>query len=243
MPILTAADAAWLSVTYPALQPNTESTEVRGSISFSAGYDEAAGDFAIQRHADVLPPGLVLSGAFDLVIKELAPVEGERRLLPRLYLPNNTYPATPHRHFNADDSGCLCGPSEEALLVRQGYLFPQFLEELGLPFLYAQLHVDLTGRWPWPSYDHGTVGVFESYAESGCPENLLHPLLHLHAKANWPALRSLLTGRKRPYGHMPCACGSGVPIRCCHPLAWDGLKKMYADVHSSRQNLLTFANQ
>jgi hypothetical protein len=72
MQILTAADAAWLSVTYPALQPNTESTEVRGSISFSAGYDEAAGDFAIQRHADVLPPGLVLSGAFDLVIKELA---------------------------------------------------------------------------------------------------------------------------------------------------------------------------
>lgn len=56
-----------------------------------------------------------------------------------------------------------------------------------------------------------------------------------NAGAGGQKIRRLLEGREKPKGHMPCPCGSGVPVRSCHPNAWKGLIKMYADLKNSKQ--------
>jgi hypothetical protein len=238
MQILTAGDAAWLGEHYPGLQPNEQLTEARGTLTFAAAYDALTDSFAIQRRPDQLLAGSLLTGTFIVVIRDDLKSHDETRYwLPRLHLEGQRYPNSAERHFNADGSACLHGPSEEAEFLRKDYEFLRFLEELCVPFLYGQLHVDQFKRWPWPTYNHDAVGVLESYAVSGRPESLPYSWVYLCNKPSWPVLRAALTSRKRPHGHMPCICGSRAPIRSCHAQSWAGLKKMYGDMQTFRLTL------
>lgn len=238
MALLTDTDLAWLRRAYPDLHPNGDGTEVRGVLGFTAAYDAATNGFSIIRSPGDTPPGLTLSGSYDVLIKDIADMQAKRWLFPRLYIQDEGFPFSPARHCTVGKSGCLCGSSEEVALLRQGYLFPKFLEELCVPFLYAQAYYDRDGHWPWPDYDHDILGVLQSYLVSGSLESLEFTLWwSLNGGATWPWIRAILRSKKRPQGHMPCFCEKGAPIRNCHPEAWEGLKKLYADVHASGREL------
>lgn len=234
MLLLTTSDIDWLRANYPALSPDESCSQVRGELSFTAAYDAASGLFTIATQEVEAPPGLLLSSRYNILIKDIVEVKGDRLLLPRLFIEDEGIPFVPERHFNGDKSACLCGPSEEVALLKEGYLFQTFLRQLCIPFLYAQVYYDLHARWPWPSYDHGTVGVLQSYAASGEPQSLPFTLwMHLKHRPSWPIVRAILAAKKQPKGHMSCFCEKRIPIRNCHPGAWEGLKKLYADVHAS----------
>ncbi len=234
MVLLTNAELDWLRAAYPKLAPNDDNTEIRGEIAFRAAYDAASGQFSIARLLAQEPPGLLLSGTYDVLIKDVVTMKNGRWLFPRLYIQDDAFPFCAARHFNLGKSACLCGPSEEAALLKQGYFFQQYLEELCIPFLYGQCYYDTHAQWPWPFYDHDTLGVLESYLASGNLESLQFTLWwSLSGRATWPRMRAILTSRKRPKGHMPCFCDNHGPIRNCHAEAWEGLKKLYADVRTS----------
>jgi len=234
MPLLTTSDVDWLSGNYPALSPDESCTQVRGELSFTAAYDATSGLFSIARPNVEAPPGMILSGQYNILIKDVVEPKGDRMLLPRLFVDDVSIPFGPERHFNGDKSACLYGPSEEVVLLKEGYLFQKFLEQFCIPFLYAQVYYDRHTHWPWPSYDHGTVGVLQSYSASGGPQSLTFTLwMYLKHRPTWPKVRAVLASKKWPKGHMPCLCESGMPIRHCHPSAWEGLKNLYADVHAS----------
>jgi hypothetical protein len=235
MRLLTEIDLEWLRATYPLLQVNEQRTELFGMLSFTAGYDAATGLFTIARLEGEEPSGMVLSGAYDVRIKDIGELNDNRWCLPRLFIESTRIPFGPGRHFNGDNSACLCGPSEEMALLGQGYIFPRYLEEVCIPFLYGQVHFDAYQRWPWPEYDHDIVGVLQSYAASGSTKGLGFVLWgYLSRQPTWPVIRSILANEKRPKGHMPCLCQSRTPIRHCHPDAWEGLKKLCADVRTSK---------
>lgn len=234
MVLLTQAELDWLRTAYPTLTPNEDNTEIRGEIAFTAAYDAVSGQFSIVRPNAVEPPGLILTGTYDILIKDVVKMETGRWLLPRLYLQDEAFPFCAERHFYVGRGACLCGPSEEAAILKNGYFFQQYLEELCIPFLYGQRYYDLHAQWPWPHYDHDTLGALESYLATGSPESIQFTLSwSLNAYATWPWMRAILSSKKRPKGHMPCFCDKGAPIRNCHPAAWEGLKKLYADVHAS----------
>lgn len=231
MVLLTQAELGWLRMAHPKLAPNSDSTEIRGEITFEAAYDAPSAQFSIIRPNVAKPPGLILAGTFDVLIKDVVKMDERRWLFPRLYIQDETLPFCAERHFYIGKAACLCGPSEEAAYLKNGYFFQQYLEELCIPFLYGQLYYDLHTRWPWPYYDHDTLGVLQSYYVSGNPESLQFTLeWSLNGRPNWPQIRAILSNKKRPKGHMPCFCEKGAPIRNCHPEAWEGLKKLYADV-------------
>jgi hypothetical protein len=233
MVLLNHAELGWLRIAYPKLAPNEDNTEIRGEISFAATYHAASALFSIVRPNAAELPGLFLSGTYNILIKDVVTMEKARWLFPRLYIQDDAFPFCAERHFYAGKAACLCGPSEEAALLKKGYFFQQYLEELCIPFLYGQCYYDLHAQWPWPDYDHDTLGVLQSYLASGNLESIQFTLgWFLNGRATWPTMRAILSSNKRPKGHMPCFCAKGAPIRNCHPEAWEGLKKLYADVHS-----------
>lgn len=85
MALLTDTDLTWLRSAYPGLHPNKDSSEVRGVLRFTAAYDVATNGFSIIRSPGDTPPGLILSGSYDVLIKDIADMEAKRWLLPRLY--------------------------------------------------------------------------------------------------------------------------------------------------------------
>lgn len=230
MAVLTDADAEWLGEHYPGLAAEPDLSRVAGSIKFSAAYDEAANGFSILRAQGRRPPGELLACDYEITICEgTGTTSAARTRLPRLLVENAPYTFSADRHCSAGYS-CLCGPSEEVAFAR-GYNFRQYLEELCIPFLYAQSYYSVHGRWPWPAYEHDALGALESYQVSGNDETLRLTIDGvLVFQPAWSLIRALLTGSGKPFGHMLCLCGSRKPIRHCHREAWEGLKKLNADV-------------
>lgn len=228
MAVLTDADVDWLREHYPGLAASSDLSQVAGTISFSAAYDEGANGFSIVRAPGQRPPGEMYACRYEITIGDGAGV-GARTRLPRLLVENAPFTWSADRHCSGGPA-CLCGPSEEAAFARD-YDFRRYLEELCIPFLYAQSYYSKHGRWPWPAYEHDALGALESYNLSG-DETALGLTINgfLVFQPAWPLLRELLARPAKPFGHMLCLCGSGKPIRHCHSEAWDGLKKLYADV-------------
>lgn len=241
MAVLTSTDAAWLVDAYPSLVPSEDLSTVSGPLTFSAAYEPSSDLFAIIRSAHDNPPGIRFSGTYEILIKELLDQpQQQRALLPRLYIQDQSFPFDSKRHFNAGPQrpACLSGPSEEARLIEEGYLFPKFLEELCIPFLYAQSYYDVHGKWPWAEYDHDALGALQSYSTSSCARALFITLwVNLRGQAVWPRIHAILQSKTLPKGHMACLCQSGRPIRTCHPDVWDGLKKLYADTRAFKPEL------
>lgn len=237
MALLPPAERDWLGAAYPKLACNDANTEIRGEITFRAAYDSTSAQFSIVRPHAAEPQGIILSGTYDILIKDVETTEKGRCRFPRLYIQDDKFPFCAERHFYVGKGACLCGPSEEAAILKQGYFFQQFLEELCIPFLYGQRYYDIYAQWPWPYYDHDTVGVLQSYLANGNLESIQVTLRSLNIYATWPWMRAILTSKKRPKGHMTCFCKKGAPIRNCHPDAWEGLKKLYADVCASGAEL------
>src|SRR5207244_6178828 len=103
-----------------------------------------------------------------------------------------------------------CVRSEYRLHWPKGSDLVLFIERLVLPFFAGQCFFDTFGFWP-PNAgrSHGPDGIIEAYRD------LVVPLGKSSLEVIEKVMRTLASTR-RPQGHEPCPCGSGLILRECH---------------------------
>ncbi len=84
---------------------------------------------------------------------------------PALYETGGRFPHIPDRHFNEDDSCCVCSLQELDLESAKGITLERYLQKYCMAFLANQIYFDANGRWLNGDYAHGSHGVLQFYKE------------------------------------------------------------------------------
>lgn len=220
----------------PALELSEDQKFVTGTISFDAVFDPAkeADRFTLIGSEDANTySGTRLTGAFKVSIEPNWSPSG----LPKLVVLENL-PKEARRHFytgEPDLVACVCAPVKEIKFMKN-FSLKEYIETLVIPFLYGQVFFDLKGEWPWKDYSHNTPGILESYHRDDGTDVLDEFLARLKLqRTDWSRLEPILFGSNLPKGHTPCFCSKHDFIRRCHPEAWEGLKKVYSDIHNKSE--------
>jgi hypothetical protein len=135
-------------------------------------------------------------------------------------------------HRNANGTACLCVKQMESKKFPPGSTLLVFTEELVVPYLYGLSEYDKNGRWPWPEYSHGALGLLEYYAETSSkssPAELREIQSLIRLESNWKDYHKQI---RRPSGDRGCPCGSRKPIKQCHPKAWRGIQNLSATIRA-----------
>jgi hypothetical protein len=219
-------DEQWLRTAYPGLVRDPKG--VAGNLEFKATYDPKSNRFLILAEGVADPAsGVALSGQFKIRIEERN--EKTFSSLPALFVED--VEASDKRHFSQKDkSGCLCSPFVEDEFLEPEFQFRAFLEQLVIPFLYAQVFCSLKEHWPWSEYAHGATGLLEAYSQMAGQAKSEHCLRLLRQDRAWERIKSTL--QQRPYikGHTPCFCPKMDHIRRCHPTALRGAQRLQEDI-------------
>jgi len=105
------------------------------------------------------------------------------------------------------------------------------VKQLAVPYLYGLSYCDQYGRWPWPEYGHGGLGLFEFYAGNErrlSKEQFDEVISSLRDEtAHW---RDYYKQLRKPSSKRACFCGSGKPFGKCHTRAWHGLRCLLAEM-------------
>jgi hypothetical protein len=112
-----------------------------------------------------------------------------------------------------------------------------FVEELAVPYLYGLSYYEGHGKWPWPDYSHGGLGLLEFYAErpqEQTSEDLAEVLAAFRRERNWKEYHKQL---RKPSSKRACLCGSGRPFDTCHNRAWLGVTHMRTELERLGLNL------
>lgn len=135
-------------------------------------------------------------------------------------------------HVNGDQSVCLCVAGKEREYFPNGFDFKLFINQLVIPFFYAQTYYQKFNKWPWGEYAHGILGIFEWYNEKNEveKEELEKILDRIRLSSEWKSLASKFRGKNWVKGHTTCLCGKGERIRKCHPNALAGMWKLNDDL-------------
>ncbi len=232
--MLTEEDNKWLSRYYPNLTVGRDI--ISGTVEFVATYNKETNQFLILRDgiADSVG-GLRLTGKFGIRIKERE--DKTLSKLPALFV-DDVQPI-PDRHFGQKDfSACLCSPLEESEFLIPEFQFRNYFEQLVIPFLYGQLFYSSEKHWPWDEYQHGGIGLLQSYfqiAELVTEKIIKEFLSYLKQDKNWNLYKMVLFLR-RP-SRQGCPCGSNREFRDCHPEALKGLARLKADISNLSVNI------
>jgi hypothetical protein len=124
-------------------------------------------------------------------------------------------------------TACLCVKPEEPRRFPKGSDLPHFIEELVVPYLFGLSHFEEYGKWPWPDYSHGTLGIVEYCADAPSDESIGSTVDLLKQDASWRRLRRQI---RKPSAMRMCLCGSGKPIWRCHKRVWAGIIKLNSDL-------------
>jgi hypothetical protein len=127
-------------------------------------------------------------------------------------------------------TACLCVKQEERRRFPKGANLPHFIEELVVPYLFGLSHFDEHGKWPWPDYSHGILGIVEYYADVAdgpSAESIDTTLELLRRDLSWRELRKQI---REPSAMRLCVCGSRKPISRCHEGVWTGITKLNGDI-------------
>jgi hypothetical protein len=127
-------------------------------------------------------------------------------------------------------TACVCVKQEEQRRFPKGAKLSHFIEELVVPYFFGLSHFDEHGKWPWPDYSHGTLGIIEYYADAGDDpsiESIRSTVNLLRHDFGWRELRRQI---RKPSAMRMCVCGSRKPISCCHKGVWAGITKMNRDI-------------
>ena len=127
-------------------------------------------------------------------------------------------------------TACLCVKPEEGRRFPKGANLPHFIEELVVPYLFGLSHFDEHGRWPWPDYSHGALGIAEYYAdiaEDPSIGSISSMLDLLRQDTSWRELRKQI---RKPSAMRMCVCGSRRAISRCHKGVWAGIIKLNSDM-------------
>jgi hypothetical protein len=134
-------------------------------------------------------------------------------------------------------TACLCVKQEERRRFPEGAGLSHFIEELVVPYLFGLSHFDEHGKWPWPDYSHGALGIAEHYADAedapSC-ESIGATLDLLRQDVNWRELRRQI---RKPSAMRMCVCGSRKPISRCHKSVWTGIIKLNGDIQKLGPNV------
>lgn len=230
---VTNPDKKWLSEVYPDLKPNEDG--ISGHIEFSATYNQNSGQFFLaEKGIKKVTTEISLNGNFRINIKERT--NNLTSELPALYVEG--VDTTADRHFNQNDhSACLCSPLEEDEFLVPQFQFIPFFERLVIPFLYGQVFYSKEGKWPWPEYAHGAVGILESYTKIKDPDKIYDCLKQLARDSNtWPKIKTALLQKGNIKGGLPCFCKTGDHGRRCHPNALSGIRRLKDDIKNYGAN-------
>ncbi len=101
---------------------------------------------------------------------------------------------------------CLGSPFRLWLLTKQNPSFPNFMERVVVPYLYAYSLHEAGEAMPFGELRHGTLGLVDDLGEMlGASDPEI-------ATAYLQAIRR----KKRVSNKRPCPCGSGMRLGCCH---------------------------
>jgi hypothetical protein len=134
-------------------------------------------------------------------------------------------------HRNPNGTACLCVKQDEPNRFPKGASLAHFIEELAVPYLFGLSHFDGNGKWPWPYYGHGVLGIAEYYSDAGSapsPENIATTLDLLKQDSAW---REFSRQIRKPSAMRRCVCGSRKPISRCHARVWAAVQKLNRDIH------------
>jgi hypothetical protein len=135
-------------------------------------------------------------------------------------------------HRNPGGSACLCVKQDEPNRFPDGAGLAHFIEELAVPYLFGLSHFDENGKWPWPDYSHGVLGIAEFYGDAvnpPSPERIATTLDLLKEDSAW---REFSRQIRKPSAMRRCMCGSRKSISRCHKGVWSAVQKLNRDIHA-----------
>lgn len=117
------------------------------------------------------------------------------------------------RHFNIDESCCVCSLQEADITSQRGITITSFIEKYVVPFLANQLYFENKKEWANGDYAHGVPGIFQYYSEVLKIEDFNEVLQIL----NIFKVKKFHTNEK-------CFCGSEKKLKYCHKNAYNTIK-------------------
>ncbi len=219
--VLNENDKKWLQENYPGLTINRENgiQVVSGGFHFDAVYQG-------ERITDTYEIRIELQGS---VLSDLPKVSDTTSRIKNISEDRKIPLADLHTY--EDGSACLCVRLAEAELFPDGFSFQKFIDELVVPFYYAQSYFEKSGNWPWETYSHGILGWLEWYFDQRniTPEITDEFLTKLKSTQGWKRILSELSKERGIKGHHSCICGSTKRYRDCHNEVFRGLWKLHHD--------------
>jgi hypothetical protein len=217
--ILTEDDQDWLSEKYPGLTITNESgvMVITGIFSFYAAYDgqEITDEYEVRIDLKAGP------------LSDLPRVRETKSRIKRLAAERNIDLSDLHTYI--DGTACLCVKPAEKIYFPDKFCFQRFIQELVVPFFFAQSFFEKNGSWPWETYGHGSLGWLEWYFDQGvvAPSVTSEYLENLHLEHDWKRIRRALTRKGGVKDYRACLCGSTKSFRNCHQKAFHGLRQLY----------------
>lgn len=119
--------------------------------------------------------------------------------------------------YEQDSALCLAAAMDLERTFSSGFKLDVFVEELLIPYLFAQSHYDKTQTWLWGELSHGWLGLLEWLGRQESPDDrdIGATYKYLYAQLGKEKVGKLLGQRWR--GHFKCLCGSSKKTHYCHP--------------------------
>jgi hypothetical protein len=132
-------------------------------------------------------------------------------------------------HTYLDGTACLCVKPAEIQYFPIKFCFQKFMQELVVPFFYAQSYFERRDVWPWETYSHRSLGWLEWYFDQGDISSTTTAAFieNLHSQDEWKRIRRALTRNGGVKNHRACLCGSFKAYKDCHQKAFYGLQKLF----------------
>jgi hypothetical protein len=219
---LTDEDIKWVQTKYPGL-----------AVTWEDGNQVLSGEF----HFDAIHQDERISDVYDVRIElQVGPYSD----LPQVYETGSRIKKVSEDrsipladlHAYEDGSVCLCVKLAEPGYFPDGFSFQIFIEELVVPFFYAQSFFEEHNRWPWEAYSHGTFGWLEWYYDQDeTSEAITNDFIEKLKSTNfWEVIESELSRNRVLKGHHECICGSRNRYRKCHQKVFGGLWRLQGDI-------------
>lgn len=221
---LTENDKDWLQTRYPELSLTNKNgvLVVTGVFDFNAIYN----DFRI---ADSYNIQIELKASEISAMPRVCETSSRIKKVAKTRKINLA-----DLHTYDDGTACLCVKPAEVSYFPERFSFQIFVEQLIVPFFYAQSFFEQKGDWPWETYSHGRLGWLEWYFDQECASFTITKnfLLQLGAQRDWKGIRRDLLRKGGVKGHRACLCGSLESYTKCHPKAFKGLLKLAYDARA-----------
>jgi len=231
---ITPDDKKWLSREHSSLsvKESSDSVVISGRLEFEMIYEPDKKQFLVFPPKNHKSKGGLIQDRYDIKIVVPKSTSSE---LPKVYATGTRLSEVAKQrslpiydlHFSFDGSACLYVAGKEREYFPNDFDFKIFMNQLVIPFFYAQTHFQKFGKWPWGEYAHGILGMFEWYNEQGNPSksDVEQMLERLKQSGEWGFIAGRFNRENWVKGHSRCLCESGKKMRSCHHTALEGMWK------------------